>query len=80
MRSRCCLCVFTFELLSKWPDFLKFLYEHYAIGDHSNLIITVPLQSLIKTWRTDEFERWEIYCMPLITMANIMLVTVVSVS
>jgi hypothetical protein len=31
------LCVFTFELLNKGPDFLKFLYEPYVIGDNSIL-------------------------------------------
>jgi len=40
-------------------DFHKIWYEGYAIGEHSNLVHSNFLQSVITTWQTGELLRWE---------------------
>jgi hypothetical protein len=33
------VCVYSFQLLEQLTDFYKIWYEHYAIGDDSNLML-----------------------------------------
>jgi len=40
-------------------DFHKIWYEGYAIGEHSNLVHSNFLQSVITTWSIHKFVMWE---------------------
>jgi hypothetical protein len=47
-----CLSVRTIQLEKRWTDLDGILYGRYVIGGYPEL-----LQSLIPTWRTNEFVR-----------------------
>jgi hypothetical protein len=47
------------QLENRWTDLDEILYGRYAIGVYPKIIHFNSLKSIIHTWRTNEFVRWD---------------------